>query len=1215
MTRGRGRGPAGGRGNEGGSLHRAGIAAYLAAYGLLGRRPPLGDDTAPGAPERLWLEAAGAVDDIHCRFAGGGRWELQAKKTCHWDATFSDVVGQWISAVRCGNYSRDDRVALVAGHASKPLGYLGDAFRRRRRATDDPLLRREHDALERLRVQAVSDGWADIFTEVVSRAMVIEFEAENSTHARFAEGAALLDGSVVATDHGAAAMNALARFFHEEAGRSGASGSDEWLGAIERALIPPGPSSRAAVAGRARAIQAYRHRLGEQKDLLDVDHLAGGAAPMAVPDLLETFQVTLPDAGGDSPRDSASLSHLARRWRRFGVVGLPGSGKTTALEQLAAAWAVDVEAPLPILVRLETALPMLRSRRRLQVDDWCKLGEEVSDDIVPMLADFLREGRAALLLDGLDECRDQQGRAAAAIRALVPKLSPETSLIFSVREVASRVASTVGLPLTVLDEPRQLDGRVLDLVEHVGRSEGAPPHDLEARRQWVEKSQQAHRDVWRIPLFAVLLAVHAARTESSELPATRAEALVAAVEDSVRRWERVKAHAPAAWEPDLHPRMLLEGFMAIGHEVMLDRSTVDGVVRTVAGELGPGWGLDSSRRRAIAEDVVAWWTQRVGAFFEEEGRLLPRLRTFAEVGDAMWVAGAPPKRRDDWLKRVTDAPEAFREPALLAASLDSEVANGLIAAAHSWESVLVAADATLQGASPTTEALVDLVRRLGALFKRPPPPLPETDEDGHLDLRLAGYDDEADGPGWRFATRLARLQLPPGLRPTRDAFLKGAQGERRVVLDALVAATDCRTDGREPNEEERQALQAVLDLPVPEREPREPSRSRGVITISSPTVLGGRAEAAVAAIPLVGLDPATADAAARLSWWSPVDVSDRLRSAVWAAGFEDAVRESSDSFGLGRTISSFLGPDPHVHVRFILSTGSELSAGTEVWTEPWREWRLDAACALYELLHVGRHAIGAGPAAVKRTPEIVRHLVHIAARSLPFSKAVLAAECKRALGMLEEDDLGTAVLLHVEPEPSRRRSSEPPLIVEGDLETLATCLKSPNPWLFSVAAGWLGAVNRPELLAVFWETIEAMWPEHRRWVARWLPQASGRPEVYRDWADGDDPVLRVAAAAVVARTAHDISALKSLLRHGDLMVRVEIVRGLAKNPRPLLSDAALLIVEDEPNEWTCGKCGSVEAISSWDCTNCSTGYRPDLKEEVDRALRNAAENGSLSEPS
>ncbi|MDQ3913805.1 MAG: hypothetical protein M3285_02765 [Actinomycetota bacterium] len=1214
MSQEHGRGAAGGRANEGGSVHRAGVAAYLAAHALTGLSVSLGHERSPGPPEFLWLESSGAIDDLWCGF-GRARWEVQAKRRCNWDTVcFSKVVAQWVSAVRSGEYGENDKLVLAAGRVSGPLRILGDALRRRRRNSDAELLPNEKKALDRLRRHAVSTGWLDILEEVTASAMVVELEVESVAHSAFREAARALDGVVVERGSGLAAMNALARFFHTEGARSGASGADDWLRVLDQAGVRPGPSSTQTLAGDARAMATYRRGLARRKDMLDVDLLGGGVPPMRVPELLDTFEVALPAPADESWSNTPDLADLARRWRRFGIVGLPGSGKTTALEQLAAAWADDADAPVPVLVRLHKVLPMLRDRRPLEVEDWCGLGDAVTLDLVPILADRVRRGGGALFLDGLDECRDQQGRAASAIRDLADELNADTGLIFSVREVSSGVARSTQLPLTTLREPSHLEYLIGDLVEHVAKNDVAATADLPALREWFDESQNLHPDIWAVPLFAVLLAVHAARTPSPDLPTTRAEALVAAVKDSVRRWEREKTYDPAAWDRDLEPGMLLQGFTVIGHELMLGQRSVSQCARAVATALAEPWGLAPARSGDIALDILVWWSERVGAFVVEAGELQSRLRMFSEVGDAMWAARESSEGRTEWLHRVLQHPGKYREPALLAAALDPSCANELVTAATSPESVLLAADAVLQGSRPSHEAVAKLLTCLGDFLKTPPAPRErERDKKVPLKERVADARTQADGSGWRFGYRLAALPLPPGLRRKRDECLGHVDGiERRAVAAALAAAADCGFDGRDPDEKERRALHSVLELPIPVKERPPPRRSRrDPIELSSgPRVARGRAEAVIAAIRLVGLTRETAEGAAELSQRVWVGISERLRAAIRAAGFADELVQASETLGLGRTYAELLGPDPYLHMRLILSAVANLTDGPAVWWEPWRLWRLDSVGSLFEVLDEGPHPLGAGQAAARNDPELVRHLAVMAAGAVGLPLRVVAAECRRALEMLEDDALGTFVLLHTRPDPSRSTKPGAPAIRAEDVPVLASCLRRRNPWLFWPAAVWLDRAKRPDLLDIFLDALPDMWGEHRYVVATWLPEATGRRDIHEKWIHEDDPVLRVVASRELAKAATDVSVILPLLRHTDLLVRLEALRGLSDRRPELVPEAARIAVSETPSVWTCLDCGSLEAMATFDCTNCSRGARRALEEEVGRLIETLGDSSA-----
>lgn len=172
------RGYAGGGANEGGSAHRAGLAAYLAAHGLADTTVRVGDGSEPGVPRWLWFETRSAVDDVRCYFDTGYKWDVQAKRRCVWGTKFGEVVEQWVVAAREGGLSENDRLMLASRQVSEPLRRLGAAFRRLREKVQFGLLPAEDKAHRRLRSQASKDDWLDVFDMVVAHAMIIEISAE-----------------------------------------------------------------------------------------------------------------------------------------------------------------------------------------------------------------------------------------------------------------------------------------------------------------------------------------------------------------------------------------------------------------------------------------------------------------------------------------------------------------------------------------------------------------------------------------------------------------------------------------------------------------------------------------------------------------------------------------------------------------------------------------------------------------------------------------------------------------------------------------------------------------------------------------------------------------------------------------------------------------------------------------------------------------------------
>lgn len=1202
-------GGAGGRANEGGSAHRAGLAAYLAAHGLADVKIRIGDGVEPGVPRWLWFETSSAVDDVRCHFDTGYRWDVQAKRRCDRGRIFTDVVEQWVVAAREGGLSDNDRLVLASRQLSKPLRDLGAVFRRLREKVQFGLLPTEDKAYKWFRVQASRDGWLDIFDTVIAHAMTVEISVETVHDASFREAAALLDGTVVARDSGGAAVDALARFFQTDAIRSGASDVEGWLYVIHRARVPAGPISAMSTAGRARAIAAYRQRLTERRDLLEVDHLAMGIAPLPVPDLLDTFEIELPQRKNPNRSNSTKLVNLARRWPRFAMIGLPGSGKSTALEQLAAAWADDIEAPLPIMVRLRQLVPRLRDRQYISLEDLCRLADATAEDLVPTLVERLVNGTAVLLLDGLDECRDQQGQAVTLVRRLAEQLCPETGLVVTAREVASEAVRRTGFPVTALKEPKDLKSRARDLVEHVSRSEDRSSNEDEVakRRRWVERSQSTHRDIWRIPLFAVLLAVHAARAHTEPLPVTRAEALVTAIKDSIKRWEGQKTYEPGAWEPELHPDMLLHEFGTIGHEILNGPTDVRGVIAAVANDLECEWSLPPGRARAVADDVGRWWVDRVGVFTDTDNCIGTRLTLMSEVADAMWAVRQTPDVLSEWVNRVTSDPVRYREPAMLAAGLDNDVARQLIDAAREPAALLLAADAVLQGANPGSRAVEILANHLAQLATDPPPFfLSNRDEESSRGLRRKLHDrhERIHGPEWRYILRLVRLPLSPASREVRDVALRVlTDPEKSTVSRALAIVSDCNVDRRAPTLPERAVLNAVFTLPLSETKPHKDSSPRRNAYVANEPILLGRAEAAAGTILLIGLTEETVHAAAQLVSKTAINASHELVDAMIQAGFGQlALNAIGTDFIAGITRDWFRG-DWHRDLRFVLEEASTTLNPNIKLRTPAAWWRLTGAATLIETLGFEDDTSGTGPDAVDRFPELVRHLVRLAIPATGLPSYIVADDSQRALGLVNTAPLHTCVLLHVPPDPLRAISPSTPRITNEDRIILQQCLDSYNDWLFNLAAVWLSEDPSDENITILWNALPHLSPQNRLSLACWLAETD-REEAYKEWLNGSDRILRLAAARTIGETGMDETMISSLVRNTDLMIRLEVLYGLKeKNHFNYTRIYAQLAIEDSPTEWTCKSCGSIESIIEWDCTHCATGDRPDLREEAQRLLK------------
>jgi hypothetical protein len=1195
----------GGRANEAGSAFRAGCASYFAAYGIADVSLPIEEADRIGPPAWQWLETSKSVDDIRCKFVDGTTWDIQAKRTCSWGATFKSVIQQWISAINAGG-DVPERIVLVTQSPSSPLLDLSAALRRLRAVDGSDLLPSEATAYKRLQDQSIEDGWNDVFESVVSRAMIIQLSTGGATGQSLREASALLEGTVVARGHGVAAVNALMQFFQTEAVRSGGSNAESWLRVLDRAGMSTGQVA-GTPAGRALLLYNYRNSLRRRVDLLDVDHFSIGVEPLLVRDLLDSFEVDIKPEDGSEGGATASLADIARRWRRLGVIGLPGSGKSTAFEQLAAAWADDIEAPLPILIRLRRLVPMLRDRRIVEIVSLCELADGATSETVPLLVERLMNGTAVLILDGLDECRDMQSAAATLVTRISGDIHADSGLILSTREVAASVANMTSLPFTVLREPKNGRSLSIQLLKHIVMTSkpDARDSDLVGPLQWMHESRETHPDIWSIPLFAVLLCTHAALSSDSELPATRAEALVTAVEDSVLRWESVKADEPGAWHPDLHPELLVQGFAAIGHEVVLGDAEYGSVESAVASAVTRWTGSASAQAQAAGRDIIRWWIGRVGVFSQLDGFVTARLRLMGEVGDAMWIAQTTPEQRNDWIEQVVSDPKRFRESVLLAAALNREVIIELIIAAHSASPVLLASDAVLQGAVPTEAAMTKLVESLIRLAEgRPqrkstaPTPL-GAPVSQRISLNIDERQIKHDGPGWEFLIALVGLPLHASLRERRDAAIRSCgSSDRGIVATALAATSDCKTDSRSPSTSERKALEAVLALPVPKDEPVAQHRSRRHLSFTGgEPLLRGHVNAVIGAVEILGIDEQSADNIARVAESASVGESDRLNRLLRESGFSDKntlLKELKSTFS--GILKGF--EDHREFVRFVLQEAA-IPTSRQNSTAGESSWRLTAAAALFEVLEFDKHRFGTDKSAMDNFPEIVRYLVQLAATGTGFTRDALASTCRYTIDLFDRSPIATSILLDVPPDPFRTTTTSIPEINSTDLPMLRAAIESGNDALFWTAAEWLTEDGNADSVAVLVESLSLLCPPHRRVAGRWLIEFSEDEDMASEWLSGEDPILGLAAAESIAHAGDDQSLIMDLARSPDQTVRLTVLSGLAANAHlDVLQLAIGFAMTDNPTRWTCRWCGSVELMSAWDCTSCTSGDRPDLGERV-----------------
>ena len=178
-------------------------------------------------------------------------------------------------------------------------------------------------------------------------AIVMTVAASSAGDEGFRSVAYLLDGTVVPAGSGAAAIAALQRAFQVQAAAGSGSGLDEWLKILADAGLQVFPDANGSAGPRRRAeldaVAAHRARLAARDGIMEFSLLADDLPPMTYAPLADSLYLAVPG------RDLSGAEFLGtvRRWPRMLLTGLPGMGKSTALEQAAARWAADEEAPVP----------------------------------------------------------------------------------------------------------------------------------------------------------------------------------------------------------------------------------------------------------------------------------------------------------------------------------------------------------------------------------------------------------------------------------------------------------------------------------------------------------------------------------------------------------------------------------------------------------------------------------------------------------------------------------------------------------------------------------------------------------------------------------------------------------------------------------------------------------------------------------------------------
>lgn len=1182
----------GGRANEAGSLYRSGIAAYLAAHGLAGRGLEAAGYPEDGpSPVTLAFETGDSVDDISCGLTDGTTLRLQAKRACGADAQLTATVIQWAGQV--SHLQPGDRVGLATAEPRGPVRNLGAALDRHRRPVPGPYTSDERRALGAVRERILEGTAEGTIERILDAAIVMTVAASAPSDEGFRSVANLLDGVVVPTGCGSAAISALQHAFQQQATTGTGSDLDEWLRILEAAGLQVIPEADGAAGQRRRAeldaIAAHRARLAARNGILEFSLLADDLPPMVYRPLADTFRVSV--EGGDHGGEGFLVT--ARRWPRMLLAGLPGMGKTTALGQAAARWAKDPRAPIPVRVPLRE---LTRRRPRSAEEITLAVLIEVATEAAPQqerlvlrraLERAVTAGEAILLLDGLDECQDRRAVVADGVASVLGELPANAGVVLASRGSGLAAARRLALPEAQLIEPYRLEDTLEALVRHAAASRPIPEA---GRDQWVRERVQrlddirrSHYDLWRVPLLATLLTLLVIKHETGTLPASRARLLADAVDDTVRQWELARL-----WEtrpyPRLDPGQLLDGYGEIAHAVTggANGCSAASTRDAVAAMLAARWGLAPAAAEAQADSIMWFWDEHVGVFVAAPvtGEIEPRSRVFAETGDAMWAARQPTATRREWIVAALGDDDR-REPVMLAVGLSPQVASEVIdVSTHTTDEaarsrgLLWAADAIADGATAPAIAVSPLLGALAQATRDSSSAEAPGDTPAHRPA--------ATPARWAYILRMAITPAPSSLRTVRNDLLAelARGGYEQVLAAALAALADARADSRDVLEREQVASVSrllTMDLPrePPVSEPAAQLEAPVVLTASEDELLPGHHEAAEQAIrylPQLGSEAVVA--IYRIARRGTAGEYKRVRDRMTALGHPDP-----EPLRVRLKVPEVFERFDHMWDgwKVFLDAAASLAAHQPLTTA--ENWRYPSLATLDDVLDTGQATLDGINHAFTTDKALLPEWITAVAHAAGLDLTAIATEASAAMQAWSGGDKEMIEVIFAPP-PSLRPELEPSRLDGSDIVVLINALGATSDWIAHTAYRILLNSRDPGVGQRILELIPGL-PVSRRYKAAILAVTNdpNPPVAAARILDSDDPATRAggAAAARMCASAGDAIPWTSVLDRAQADSDMTI-RSAAGLDRAAAQTATC---------WTCLKCGTANETTVRWCASCS----------------------------
>lgn len=1150
----------------------------MVVHGLVGQHVPwLPHDVTP---VRVGLESDTEIDDVVIELDDGSRAFVQVKLTCDLGRELDATVDQWARAYKEGSLAARDTAILAVALPSNTVRQLATALTQRRSGTSISRVQRSAiNKLEELLNRKLDTP--DDVAAILDAAHIVVIDGRQDT-ADTDAGASWLDGGVVDSGQGRRGFAALRAAIPIAAAQRKSTGIDDWRKWLRDAGIPAHSDPRGVLAARRQAADdataGYRCDIASDADKLPLHALLGGVESMLVSNLganITVRQVLREDERKRrrtrvNPEDSRSILKVTRRQGRILVIGQAGTGKSTALHQIAAHFANISHAPVPIFASLKQIAQILPRERisTLQVSEIVEIATPGATEILRQaLNDRISTGNAIFLFDALDETNDARDRIIAHLRQLLDASHPDLDLVISSRHSAADAATSLQLVTYELETPNQIESTIDQLLQHVAPDLPTQQrqHWLNVRREYIRRSQNDEPAIWSVPLLATLSVLLLADRDPNGMPATRATLLHEVIRDSVRRWAMHRADATLpSLDPSTSAAVLIDTFADVA-AIVARSGTWRAAKAAVEDRLQQHWRLAPGIADNVAQAVIDHWDATAGVFVTNDirGQLSTRDRLFAEIGDALRHT-RDKANIQEWVDRAVAEPER-RETVRLAAGLAPYAASALIRLASSRSDLLdLACDVWRDGAilTPSEKQLLveEQLKRLSQASRDIPPRKP-----GFFEINPVS-------PFVRLAVEIAQLPLSQAQIARLTNLSDYLSATQLNVITAIAHASRTTAEHDSPDS-------TTLD-----------HLERGLLTHGAASRNGDEerlSDRPYGLEPLVDaalriLLPARPSAARRIaitaynsSFSTFQRVANELSSHGLDAALENIVRRSGSraSFDWERWQEEL--QEPFESVRMLDSEPTTLSAA--------QAWHLDEAAALFAITRLGSQIAGAPGAAARQFKPQMTALLNSIIEAAHLQKSTIIAQLNHVHDE-EPDDPQWDLVYWI----SNRFRLDDLEVHTPHLTAALDGLHTGNPWLNTISlhlyleAKCLPDDHTKEIL----HSLASMSAQSRQVAA--IAISTKRPDISLPLTDSAVRSGHAAANVNIwVRKGLDTKAVE-VLSDPDLTVRGEALRQLDNTHSELapIFQAAL----DKPAVyWTCLTCDAVRSIDTESCpdTNCA----------------------------